>query len=133
AIISGLPYPNLPMNYEASLRGGVSTAIAPSFKRLGYRARFFYGGYLSWQRLGDFCREQGFDDVFGGDQMSAHITGNEWGVDDEVLFKFVQERTAQEPTFNVIMTTSYHPPYSVDLKSKGFSENSITRTQFGNS
>jgi phosphoglycerol transferase MdoB-like AlkP superfamily enzyme len=131
SIISGLPNSETPMNYQPLLRNGSPAAIAPIFKRLGYRTRFFYGGYLSWQRLGDFCREQGFEEVFGGDLMSAKITGNEWGVDDEVLFNFVREKTGTTPTFNVIMTTSYHPPYSLDLRAKGFLETPITSSELG--
>jgi CTP synthase len=36
-----------------------------TFKRLGYRTRLFYGGYLSWQRFGIFARDQGADEVYG--------------------------------------------------------------------
>ena len=131
AIITGLPFTDVHANYQASIRQGLPTSIAPIFKRLGYRARFFYGGYLSWQRLGDFCREQGFDDVFGGDRMSAKVTGNEWGVDDEVLFRYVLDHTGGEPTFDMIMTTSYHPPFTVDLKSKGFPAEALAHTEAG--
>src|SRR5205814_9932384 len=49
-----------------------------------------------------------------------HAQQKEWGVDDEHLFQFVTEHTGAEPTFDLIMTTSYHPPYAVDLKPKGF-------------
>ena len=131
ALITGLPFTDVNANYQASIRHGLPSSIAPIFKRLGYRPRFFYGGYLSWQRLGAFCREQGFDEVFGGDQMSAQLTGNEWGVDDEVLFRYVLDHTGTEPTFTMIMTTSYHPPFSVDLKSKGFSPEALAKTHIG--
>ena len=131
AIITGLPFTDVNANYRASIRHGLPSSIAPIFKRLGYRPRFFYGGYLSWQRLGDFCIEQGFDEVFGGDQMSTQLTGNEWGVDDEVLFRFVLDHTGNEPTFNIIMTTSYHPPFSVDLVTKGFSDLKLAKTELG--
>jgi phosphoglycerol transferase MdoB-like AlkP superfamily enzyme len=52
--------------------------------------------------------------------MSPRLTGNEWGVDDKVLFQFILDHTADEPTFNLIMTTSYHPPFSVNLESEGW-------------
>lgn len=120
AVISGLPFAGVFVNYQPAVRAGVPTAAAPIFKRLGYRTRFFYSGYLSWQRVGEFAREQGFDDVFGGDRMAAKLTGDEWGVPDEVLFNFALENTGSEPTFNVLMTTSYHPPFSVNVEAKGF-------------
>lgn len=120
ALICGIPEVGLNPNYRETVRAGVPTAAPRIFKRLGYRTRFFYSGYLSWQRLGAFCLEQGFDEVYGGAMMTEHLTGNEWGVDDEVLYRSILERTADQPTFNVIMTTSYHPPFSVDLKAAGF-------------
>lgn len=120
ALITGLPEVGLHPNYRPSVREGILTAVAPIFKRLGYRTRFFYAGYLSWQRLGAFCQEQGFDEVHGGASMTQHLTGNEWGVDDEDLFRYVAEHTGDLPTFNLVMTTSYHPPFSVDLAAKGF-------------
>lgn len=131
AIITGLPFTDINANYQPSIRSGLPTSIASIFKQLGYRTRFFYGGYLSWQRLGDFCREQGFDEVFGGDQMSTKLTGNEWGVDDEVLFRFILDHTGDETTFDMIMTTSYHPPFSVDLVAKGFSDEPLAKTELG--
>lgn len=132
-LITGLPEVGIIVNYQPSVRGGLPMSTASIFKRLGYRTRFFYGGYLSWQRLGDFCREQGFEEVYGGDQMSAQLTGKEWGVDDEDLFRFVLDRTNSGPTFNVIMTTSYHPPFAVDIKAKGFPERALANTKLGQS
>jgi phosphoglycerol transferase MdoB-like AlkP superfamily enzyme len=119
-LITGLPFARVFVNFQPVVRQGLPTASARIFKELGYKPRFFYGGYLSWQRIGQFCREQGFEDVYGGDQMKTHTRGNEWGVDDEDLFRFVLEHTGPEPSFNLIMSTSYHPPYSVDVEKKGF-------------
>lgn len=125
ALITGLPDTGVHVNYQPAAKQPFPTSAAPIFKRLGYRTRFFYGGYLSWQRLGDFCREQGFDEVQGGPQMSERLTGNEWGVDDEATFNAVLNRLGDEPSFNMIMTTSYHPPYSVDLKGEGFPQEKL--------
>ena len=119
-IMTGLPYSRVLVNYQPIVRQGLPTASAGIFKQLGYCPRFFYGGFLSWERIGDFCREQGFEEAYGGDQMNPRSHGNEWGVDDEDLFRFVLDHTGSEPTFDVIMTTSYHPPFSVDVGKKGF-------------
>ena len=44
-----------------------------------------------------------------------------WGIEDEQLFEFVLANTSSdEKTLNIIMTTSYHPPFSLDVKSMGF-------------
>ena len=121
--ITGLPFADVLVNYQPVVRKGLPTAAAGIFKRLGYRPRFFYGGFLSWQRVREFCREQGFEEIYGGDRMGPRSSGNEWGVDDENLFRFVLQHTGTEPTFNLIMSTSYHPPYSVDVEKKGFDPN----------
>jgi phosphoglycerol transferase MdoB-like AlkP superfamily enzyme len=124
-IISGLPFARVLINYQPAVRNGVPTAIASIFKQLGYRTRYFLGTNLSWERSGEFCREQGFEEVYGGDQMPVRSGRNEWGVDDEDLFRFVLDHTGSEPTFNLIMTSSYHPPYSVDVEKKGFDLNAL--------
>jgi phosphoglycerol transferase MdoB-like AlkP superfamily enzyme len=129
--ITGLPFARVLVNYQPVVRKGLPTAAAGIFKRLGYRPRFFYGGFLSWQRVGEFCREQGFEEVYGGDQMQAGSARNEWGVDDEDLFRFVLQHTGPEPTFNLIMSTSYHPPYSVDVEKKGFDPNVVKANPMG--
>jgi phosphoglycerol transferase MdoB-like AlkP superfamily enzyme len=130
-IITGLPFARAFVNFQPTVRKGLPTAAAPIFKQLGYQTRFFYGGYLSWQRIGEFCREQGFDEAYGGDQMIPHARQKEWGVDDEDLFQFVLERTGSEQTFNLIMTTSYHPPYSVDLEMKGYDAQRVKSDSLG--
>jgi phosphoglycerol transferase MdoB-like AlkP superfamily enzyme len=119
-IITGLPFARVLFNYQSTLRQGVPSDVASIFKRLGYRTRFFCGATLSWERSGEFCREQGFDEVYGGDQMATRSVGNEWGVQDEDLFRFVLERTGPYPSFTLIMTSSNHAPYSVDVEKKGF-------------
>ncbi len=125
AIVTGLPDARVVTNYQPSSRVPYATSIAPQFKQLGYRTRFFYGGYLSWQRIHDFCTDQGFEEIYGG----GHI-GNwklkEWGVDDHILFEFV-EKTLEDPrpSFNVILSTTYHSPYDIDIYQWGFPYNAF--------
>ncbi|NLF18048.1 MAG: LTA synthase family protein [Lentisphaerae bacterium] len=121
AIVTGLPDAGVHTNYQPTARQPYPSSVAETFRRMGYRTRVFYGGYLSWQAFGDFCRSQGFDEVYGGGQMGPWLAGNEWGVDDEVLFDFTAKTVADSPrSFNVILTTSFHPPYDIDVRGKGF-------------
>ncbi len=121
AIITDLPFTGIMTNYQPTARTPYPSSIFETFHRLGYRTRLFYGGYLSWQRFGDFAHDQGADEVYGAPSMDAGVTTHEWGVDDEYLMRFI-EKTVQDdtPSFNLIMTTSYHPPYNVDVWAKGF-------------
>jgi phosphoglycerol transferase MdoB-like AlkP superfamily enzyme len=123
ALVSGLPDANVVTNYQKTSEKAYPSSIAESFKRLGYRTRFFYGGYLSWQKIGDFMKSQGFEDVYGAAHIGSWASHNEWGVEDESLFNFIVEtvsRARSQPSLNVIMTTSYHPPYELDVYKKGF-------------
>jgi len=52
-------------------------------------------------------------------------------VDDEDLFRFVLEHIGAEPTFNLMMSTSHHPPYSVDVEKKGFDRNVVQSNSKG--
>lgn len=144
AMLTGLPDAGVQTAYLPSARAPFPTSPAPIFKKLGYRTRFFYSGYLSWQRLGDFCQAQGFDEVVGGGSIDGGKSGNEWGVDDEHLLNYVANHVTDEvPTFNVILSTSYHPPFDVDVYGKGFPhktippdladiyDGSVTMTMFG--
>lgn len=119
AMISGMPEVGVYTHTQQSSRKPYATAIASQFKARGYETNLFYGGYLSWQRLGDYAKDQGFENVYGGNDMGKW-EGNEWGVHDKQLFDHVLSRLdPQKPSFNLIMTTSNHPRYIVDLKAAG--------------
>ncbi len=120
-LLTGLADTGLEQSYLRSCTQPFPTSLAPMFKRLGYRTRFHYSGYLSWQRLGDLVQGQGFDEVHGGGEISNWLSGQEWGVDDEHLLDWVSERIdPATPTLDVILTTSNHPPYNVDVVAKGY-------------
>jgi phosphoglycerol transferase MdoB-like AlkP superfamily enzyme len=122
AILTGIPYALLLARYEPYGRRALPTSLPATFRRLGYRTRFFYGGSLSWQNIGDFARDQGFDEVYGAGNLDGRAPANEWGVADQYLFDFVARTVRdQQPSFNYIVSTSYHPPYNLDLKALGVS------------
>ncbi len=122
-IITGLPVSTV--NISASIRT-FPTSIAKAFKRLGYKTNLFYGGNDSWLNLSKFGRAQGFDEVYGANHMRSKDTSTAWHIPDEYLFDFVLTKVDDShPSFNVIMTTSYHPPYIVNVYEKGFPLKSI--------
>lgn len=115
-LITGLPEAGAMVNYQAASRRPFPTSVTAIFKRLGYRTRLYYAGYLSWQRLGDFCTDQGFDEVHGGDGMVQGRLSREWGVEDDQLFDFVLKTLpADPPSFNLILTAGYHRPFTTDV------------------
>ncbi len=125
-IVAGLLDAGIMTNYRQTARIPYPTSIAQIFNELGYRTRFFYGGYLSWQRVGEFCRDQGFKEIYGGGHMGNWMSSNEWGIADEHLFDFVLNTIKDDtPSFNLILTTSFHPPFTVDVRAKGFTLKAI--------
>ncbi len=120
AILTGIPYASLCARFEPYGRRAGPTSLPTTFRRLGCRTRFFYGGSLSWQNIGDFARDQGFDEVYGAGNLEDHAPANEWGVADQYLFDFVAQTVRDDrPSFNYVVSTSYHPPYNLDLRSLG--------------
>lgn len=100
--------------HEPSSSSPYATALAPHFKRLGYRTRFYYGGYLGWSRLEQFATGQGFSEVHGGGNIKTG-SGNAWGYWDEFLYAHVLETVdTATASLNVILTTTNHSPYNLD-------------------
>ncbi len=121
ALITGFPDAGLNINYETTALKPYGSSIAHIMQQQGYKTRFFYGGYLSWQRLDSYARNQGFEEIYGGGSMSANAATNEWGVDDKHLFDFVLSKVDDEtPSFNFILSTSNHPPYDLPLDELGY-------------
>lgn len=119
-IMSGLLETEVLINYQPSSINIYPTAPTEAFKRLGYQTNFFYGGYLSWQKIGDLAAHQGFDNIYGGAHMGDWLNTTEWGVDDHIIYEFIIKTIKEDtPSYNVIMTTSNHPPFRVDLAKAG--------------
>jgi phosphoglycerol transferase MdoB-like AlkP superfamily enzyme len=120
-IITGLADAGLHTSLQKSATKPYRSSVAETFNRLGYRTRFFYGGKLKWQRIDEFTKAQGFREIYGASHMGGTLSGNEWGVDDEYLFDFVAKTVKDgERSFNLILTTSYHPPYDIDVHGRGY-------------
>lgn len=110
-------------SYSESVYMQSSFKSAPSFvyKNQGYETSFIYGGDLSWRKIGDFCRNQGFDQVEGKAgiidqaQLEAKTLAHDWGVFDEYLYEFILKKlnTSEQPQYMLVMTTNNHPPFQV--------------------
>lgn len=93
------------------------------YKKAGFDTHFVYGGKLGWRDLGKYLQVQGYDRMWGADEIKEAMPelnniegrdlGNEWGVFDEYLYSFIEEhlRTATKPQFFLVLTTSNHPPF----------------------
>lgn len=120
-LITGLPDVNIRVNYQPRTYHGLyATAMAKPFHELGYQVDFWYGGAPSWDDISRLALAQGFDQFYGYPQLGAPKT-TPWGTDDEYLFaSLFRHLDDEEPTVHVVMTTTNHPPYNLDLHKEGF-------------
>lgn len=126
AVVTNLPYCGVNISDIGSLNEPFQTSMFTQFKKLGYEINFFYGGYLSWENIGDFVKYHGADNLYSGADAGGEPDSGDWGVEDEDLFDLVLRKTNSEKlSLNIILTTSYHPPYIIDLDAKGFPYKSI--------
>lgn len=119
-------------NFDEALNAKVGimplfpTAIGGIMKKLGYETRFYYGGSEIWQQLDRYTQNEGFDKIFANVDFLQYAQNkpyhkpleNIWGVYDPIMFDYLIDNSlaTKNPTFNMVMTTSNHPPYDVDLK-----------------
>lgn len=97
-----------------------SNAFTPFLQR-GYRVVFVTSGAATWRNLGVFATKLGANEFV--DQQTLKVrypqarTGT-WGVPDEYMFRYIEERLAQgtqdsQPLFIVALSTTHHPPFIV--------------------
>lgn len=120
-ITGGIPYCGVNISQLGTMSETYITSIFNQFKDLGYQTNMFYGGFLSWENIGEFTSHMGCDKIYSGADAGGKSESGAWGIDDENLFDMVIEKVdPEEYTFNVILTSSYHGPYSVDVDARGF-------------
>jgi len=113
SVILGIPELNLYASDRSTAKQPYETALPVQLKKQGYKTRFLYGGFPSWNEVGEFINHQGFDESF----YAANFSGNAnvWGVPDRDFLQGVFQFIDEEPSFNVLLTSSNHPPYRVDM------------------
>ena len=95
-------------------------SIAHVLKRAGYDTLFVTSGHTGWRELNRVLPTQGFDEVIDAATLRAHFgvgDGGLWGVWDEYLFRYIEERLhdpkRRRPLFVYAMPTTHHPPYEL--------------------
>ena len=128
SILTGFPYTGMDTS-RRNMSHIKKMSLPEQAKRLGYHVRLFFGGFSSWQNITEFSKAVGVDKVYS----AAHIGYKQsekgiWGVDDEDLFKFVLSKLkSEEKTLNIILTTSYHAPFNMNVRAKGFTMKKVPK------
>lgn len=90
-----------------------------NYKKAGYKTVFVTPGTKTWERMGDYLKVQGVDEIYDQtDLMDRYkLTDvSEWGVPDEYAFRFANElleKKSEQPLFIVILSVTNHPPFAV--------------------
>ena len=121
AIVTNVPYMGVNISKIGEINEPYVTSIFRQFKKLGYQTNLFYGGFSSWQNINGFAKYQGVDRFFSATDAGGDSNSGTWGIEDEKLFDLVVAKTdASQYSLNIILTSSYHAPYTIDVYSKGF-------------
>ncbi len=128
-LVTGLPDMGIYVNYQpSSFKQKYASGLGYIMKQLGYKTVFWYGGFSSWQNLENFVLAQSFDEFHCADEMTA-AGGNAWGVADEDLlqkaYSYIAAQKDGDKVFHVILTTSNHPPYTIDVDALGFNREAV--------
>ena len=125
-MVTGLSDVNIRVNYQPRTFEEIyPTSMAAPFKELGYKVDFWYGGVASWDNIGKMSIAQGFDNFYGYPDFHAQKQ-NAWGTTDKNLFNALEEHLIDEPpTVHLIMTTSNHPPYNLNLQAEGYDKTKV--------
>jgi phosphoglycerol transferase MdoB-like AlkP superfamily enzyme len=91
-----------------------------AFKKADYDTLFVTSGQSGWRELNRVLLTQSFDEVIDAATLRAKYPGAEggiWGVWDAYMFRYIEERLAQQPPnrplFIYAMSTTNHPPYEL--------------------
>ena len=128
--VTGLAAADIYENYRSeSFKSHYATGIGTVMKNLGYKTVFWYGGFEAWQNIKKFVLAQNFDEFHCAGDFD-YTGGNAWGCPDKVLFTKVNQyimnsEAGAEKVLHVILTSSNHPPYSIDVAQEGFNSEFI--------
>ncbi len=111
--------PITPLTLGPQGRRPIPWAVPLLLKQAGYRTVFLTSAQAGWRELDRVLKAQGFDEVIDASHLRAAYPEAEmgiWGVWDEYLFRYLQQRLSQpqpQPLFVFVLTATNHPPYDL--------------------
>ena len=127
-LLTGLSNTGIYENYQPnSFKTKYQTGIGYVMKKMGYKTIFWYGGFGGWQNLRNMVLAQSFDEFHCADEFT-YVSGNAWGCPDAILFDYVNKYIAKqgdEKVFHMVLTSSNHPPYTIDVDEEGFKRDEV--------
>lgn len=120
---AGITEETMPESYKSQY----ATDIGKIMKDAGYTTVFWYGGMPSWRDIKNYVLAQNFDECYCASDFH-YEGGNAWGCPDKDLYNKVYEYIDEHPkqkTFHLILTTSNHPPYTINVAAEGFDKEKV--------
>lgn len=126
-MVTGMANSNLYLTtMPEALANPYITATASQMKNLGYETSFWYAGPATWENIQEFTLAQGFDNFYSRGNIDPNATGSVWGADDEYLYDAIfKQIDDNKMTFSVILNTSNHSPFNIDLEKEGFDASKV--------
>ena len=126
-MVTGMANSNLNLTtMPEALANPYITATAPQMKNLGYETSFWYAGPATWENIQEFTLAQGFDNFYSRGNIDPNATGSVWGADDEYLYDAIfKQIDDNKMTFSVILNTSNHSQFNIDLEKVGFDASKV--------
>lgn len=126
-MVTGMANSNLYLTtMPEALANPYITATAPQMKNLGYETSFWYAGPATWENIQEFTLAQGFDNFYSRGNIDPNATGSVWGADDGYLYDAIfKQIDDNKMTFSVILNTSNHSPFNIDLEKEGFDASKV--------
>ena len=130
-LLTGVPDTGLFENHRPlSMKEKYAMGIGYIMQKLGYKTVFWYGGFSGWHNVKNFVMAQSFDEFHCADEFGK-VGGNAWGCPDGVFFDKIVDYLAREQEdqkyFHLILTTSNHPPYTLDIDKMGFQREAVRK------
>ncbi len=122
---AGITEETMPESYKTIY----ATGIGKIMKDAGYKTVFWYGGMPSWRNIENYVLAQSFDEFYSAADF-VYSGGNSWGCPDKTLFGMVYnyiDKHHNQKTFHIILTTSNHPPYTINVDEEGFDKQKVLK------
>lgn len=115
-MVTGLYSTYFPVSEMTSKIPCFDSSTGKIFKKLGYDTSFYYFGSSAWRKIGNYVLSQGFNQSYAMENMKNKRRST-WGILDKDGFEFIYDeiKNHKGKTFNMILSTSNHPPYDIDI------------------
>lgn len=110
---------------EPFWNGTLPTSLPLQLKKLGYTSTYWYGGNVTNGNFNRFAPAVGFDKVMTATDFCPPDSPKTWvGIYDNIFLEhaanLISEQSSGGPEFHMLYTTSFHPPYKINLKKYGY-------------